>query len=95
MTVWKQERPAWCPHVDCLFRRRVMDECCGGQLPVPIEHDGTPNTYRFCLNFLEPPIPSVFDLQVNGNDLDWFRWVFDKLDGRTTSWISEHSKKGG
>lgn len=28
MTEWRQERPSWCPHTDCLFRRRAMDDMC-------------------------------------------------------------------
>ena len=30
----------------------------------------------------------VFDLHVNKTDLDWFRWIFDALDGKKTSWLS-------
>jgi len=46
MTEWKQERPNWCPHTDCLFKRRVQDAMCGGHLPTPVEHDGGFNDYR-------------------------------------------------
>ncbi len=86
-TEWKQERPTWCPHTDCIFKRRVMDGMCGGGLPNPVEHDGDFNNYRFCLNGAADN-GGVFDLQVNDTDLGWFRWIFDALDGKTTSWLS-------
>ena len=84
---WKQERPTWCPHTDCLFRRRVTDDLCGGQLPEPVPHDETPNTHRVCFNGVAEN-GGVLDLQVNGSDLEWMRWVLDALDGRETSWLS-------
>ncbi len=84
---WTQERPAWCPHTDCLFRRRAMDAVCGGELPEPTEHDGGLNTHRVCLNGAADD-GGVFDLQVNASDLGWFRWIFDALDGLKTSWLS-------
>jgi len=79
-TEWKQKRPGWCPHSDCLFRRRVMDNLCGGELPAPVEHDGAKNTHRLCI-----VTEGVFDLQVNATDMDWLRWVLDALDGKKTS----------
>lgn len=85
--VWKQERPSWCPHTDCLFKRRVMDGMCCGDLPEPAPHDGDFNNYRFCLNGAADN-GGVFDLQVNDTDLGWFRWIFDALDGLKTSWLS-------
>ena len=87
MSDWKQERPTWCPHADCVFQRRAMDHLCGGQLPVPEPHDGDHNTHRLCINAGEP----VFDLQVNASDLDWMRWIFDALDGKATSWLSRRA----
>jgi hypothetical protein len=41
------------------------------------------NTHRICIVAGE-----VIDLQVNGTDLEWFRWIFDALDGKATSWLS-------
>jgi hypothetical protein len=84
---WKQERPAWCPHSTCAFRRRAQDAVCGGELPEPILHDGTPNTHRLCLNGADRD-GGVLDLQVNRADLGYFRWIFDALDGERTSWLS-------
>ena len=81
---WKQERPAWCPHQDCVFCRRSQDALCGGRLPKPEPHDGDENTHRFCIN-----ADGVFPLQVNKTDLGYFRWIFDALDGETTSWLSK------
>lgn len=80
---YKQERPSWCPHGDCGFLRRIQDSFCGGKLPSPEPHGGDMNTHRLCIN-----AEGVFDLQVNASDLDWFRWVFDAIDGKRTSWLS-------
>ena len=80
---WKQERPTWCPHKDCIFKRRVMDAICGGELATPEPHDGGLNTHRVCTQ-----TDQVIDLQVNETDLEWFRWVYDALDGRQSSWLS-------
>ena len=85
---FKQERPSWCGHLDCRFRRRVMDHLCGGELPSPEPHDGDLNIFRICIL-----TDTVFDLQVNASDLDWFRWVFDALDGKKTSWLSSREGK--
>jgi hypothetical protein len=79
-TEWKQERPEWCPHQDCIFQRRAMDSLCGGKLPEPVEHDGDFNTHRLCINGAMPN-DEVFDLQVNKGDLFWFRFIFEALDG--------------
>jgi len=72
---WKHERPIWCPHQDCGFKRRAMDSLCGGKLPKPIEHDGDFNTHRLCIKTNE-----VFDLQVNKTDLFWFKLIFKALE---------------
>ena len=83
MGVYKQEKPAWCTHQDCIFQRRVLDDLCGGKLPKPEPHNGDINLYRICIRTDE-----VFDLMVNNSDLDWLRWIFDSLDGKATSWLS-------
>jgi len=88
MTVYRQERPWWCPHPDCQFKRRVQDHICGGNLPEPVPHEGDLNKYRICLNHVLA-FPEVFDLQVNDSDLDWFRWIFNALDGKATSWLKD------
>lgn len=76
--VWKQERPKWCPHISCLFRFRVTDTMCCGDLPEPEPHDGDVNIYRFCLNEAGDN-GGVFDLQINNTDIYWFKRLFDKL----------------
>jgi hypothetical protein len=86
--VYKQERPSWCPHKDCLFKRRTMDNACAGNLPQPVPHNGDFDYYRLCLNGVLPN-EEVFDLQVNNTDLEWLRWLFDSLDGKQTSWLSK------
>jgi len=78
---WKQEKPSWCPYPECIFKRKVMDAMCGGQLPKPEPHDEDFNPHRICImNVL--PCGEVFDLLVNTGDLYHFRRVFDALDGR-------------
>jgi len=81
--MYPAEKPSWCPHGSCGFLRRVQDSICGGGLPVPEPHCGDMNTHRICIKTKE-----VFDLQVNVSDLDWFRWVFDAIDGKKTSGLS-------
>jgi len=71
---WRQERPSWCPHKDCLFKRRAVDSLCGGGLPEPAPHDGDENTHRLCIN-ADP----IFDLQVNRADIGWFKWIFEAM----------------
>jgi len=84
-TQYKQEKPSWCPHESCKFLRRVQDDLCGGSLPTPESHDGDLNTHRLCI---KTDTEGAFDLQVNTSDLDWFRWIFDAMDGKKTSWLS-------
>ena len=84
--IWKQERPTWCPHTDCEFQRRVQDAICGGKLPTSEPHHGDHNTHRFCQR--DGDDGRVYDWQVNATDLDGFRWIFDGLDGKVTSWRS-------
>lgn len=84
---WKQERPTWCPYPSCIFKRRVMDSICGGELPVQEPHDGDMNTHRICINGVDSS-GGVVPLQVNKSDLDWFRWVFDALDDKKTGSLS-------
>ena len=88
---FKQERPIWCPHKDCKFKRISQDKICGGELSEPQPHDpgGPPaNTHRFCLRDALPK-EEIFDLQVHNQDLESMRWIFDALDGKKTSWMSK------
>lgn len=78
--VWLQERPKWCPHKDCRFRRRGQDSMCCGALPKPEPHDGGTNLYRLCLNGADKD-GGVFDLQVNDTDIWYFRKMFSALRG--------------
>lgn len=77
--VWKQETPDWCPHRDCLFLRRAMDNICCGRLPKPEPHDAGFNTHRFCLVGVLPPTDEIFDLQVNRADIGWFEFIFQAI----------------
>ena len=97
MTTYKQERPSWCPHQDCIFQRRALDSICGGKLPNPNEPEKDAfgqvhrNDVRFCINETHQPgkDANVFDLKCNPSDLDWIRFIFDALDGKKTSWLSK------
>ena len=62
-----------------------MDSICGGNLPKPSPHEGDFNIYRLCFN----QGGRIDSYEVNKSDLGWFRWIFDALDGRTTSWLSD------
>ncbi len=96
--VWKQERPEWCTHKDCIFKRRGMNLLCGGELPEPQSHgkiEGI-NTHRFCIRAPRQDNIEQYDLtdlQLNADDLDWFRWIFDALDGKMPSWLSKKSQE--
>ena len=86
MMEWKQERPNWCHYSDCGFRRRVQDAFCCGELPKPDPHHDDFNYYRICINGIDGEIRE--DYLVNPADLEYMRWIFDALDGKSTSWIS-------
>ena len=88
---FKQERPPWCTHKDCQFLITTQGLMCGGKLPKPLPHDpGGPavNTHRFCL-YGTLPNDEIFDLCVNDGDLQGFRYIFDALDGKKTSWLTK------
>jgi len=78
---WKQEKPSWCQHPECIFLRQIQNLLCAGQLPKPMPHDDDFNTHRIC--FTEGGADDeVFDLQVNKSDLYHFRRVLNAIDGR-------------
>ncbi len=83
-------RPDWCPHQDCIFKRSGAGAMCGGELPIPADHGEVKavNTHRICMDTRDTG-DGIFDLQVNGTDLEWMRFVFDALDGKKTSWLSK------
>ena len=81
-------RPDWCMRKECIFLKNGQAAICGGELPDPIDHDGILNTHRICIDTREDS-GEIFDLQVNDNDLEWMRFVFDSLDGKGTSWITK------
>ena len=76
--VFKQERPEFCPHIDCQFIYRVLESMCGGELTIPNPHNGQLNTHRFCLNDVDGN-GEIFDLTINKNDVGWFRKLFDEM----------------
>jgi hypothetical protein len=89
LAIWRQERPTWCPHNSCIFRRRAMDSICGGELAEPEMHGGDQNTHRLCLR---SDVETV-DFHVNASDLGWLRWIMDALDGQATSWLSRQGEQ--
>lgn len=83
VSLWKQERPEWCPHRDCKFKRRAQDALCCGHLPEPVPHDEDFNIFRICLNGVAER-GGVLDLQINKTDIYHFRRMFAALaeDGK-------------
>jgi len=77
---WRQERPSWCPHRDCEFKKRAMDKLCSGRLPEPTSHDGDWNTHRLCINGVLPN-NEVFDLMINKTDAWWLSYVLSEVVG--------------
>ena len=61
---------------------------CGGNLPIPEPHGKDFNTFRLCYKDL-PKEGEILDFQVNKTDLEWFRYIFDALDEKKTSWLSK------
>ena len=61
-----------------------------GHIKALLEKHDDHNTHRFCLNGADKD-GGVFDLQVNRSDLGWMHWVFDALDERSTSWLSQRT----
>jgi hypothetical protein len=54
------------------------------------------NTHRFCTNWEQSASATpdkILDLQVMGADLEYFRWIFDALDGKKTSWLSRRGAR--
>ncbi len=99
-TIYEQERPSWCPHPTCIFKRRAMDSMCGGALPKEVKETDEfkqlhINDLRVCLNETHQPPPhaKVIDFKVNDSDLDWFRFVYDALDEKRTSWLSTRNER--
>lgn len=69
MTIWKQQRPGWCPHPNCAYRMSTQDALCVGELPAPLDHDGTLNTHRLCIVQSAPDDPEwLFKLEINKGD---------------------------
>lgn len=97
--VYRQERPSWCPHSDCEFKRRAGDSVCGGRLPSVAKETDEHGQYhendlRLCLNETHLAAPAkVVDLKVNKSDLDWMAWIFDGLDGGKRSWLSRRGEE--
>ncbi len=91
---WKQERPSWCPHISCQFKRRVQDAFCCGKLYEPQPHGADWNDARICFNCHDDG--SIQNYMVNKTDVGYLRWILDALDGKKTSWLSKGaSVKGG
>lgn len=43
-------RPTWCPHIECAFRKRVGNLCCSGKLEQP---QNSLITHRLCLTGMQ------------------------------------------
>jgi len=85
MDDFQQTKPSWCPMKECGFIRITQDSVCCGVLSKPEPHDEAYNTHRICFfDGIHPPQPFM----VNETDLEYFRWIFDAIDGKKTSWLS-------
>ncbi len=70
---WKNKRPNWCPHQDCIFKMSSQNLICTGKLPKPESHGIDENTHRQCLDergFNK----GIHDLQINKTDA----WIFKR-----------------
>jgi hypothetical protein len=50
-------------------------------------HDAVANNMRLCLYF--ESTKEIFNVAIDRVDLDWFRYLFDRLDGQRTSTVWE------
>lgn len=71
---WRQERPSWCPHVECRFAVRSQDSICIGELPTPAPHDGDVNTHRMCQRGAQDDGLWLHQLELNRSDA----WHFSR-----------------
>lgn len=79
MTVWKQQRPDWCPHQDCAYRASSQGAICVGELPAPTRHGGDLNTHRLCMTHTdEGDVPWKMELEINASDA----WGIARILGR-------------
>lgn len=85
MKTYRNERPSWCPHVDCAYLQRAMDALCCGRLAKPEPHDGAMNTHRVCFNGVAEN-GGPLDLQVYDGDLFWLRRGLDAIESDMKSW---------
>lgn len=69
------DKPRWCPVATCSTLRCIGDAVCVGRMATPIDHDGTPNTHRFCLNNED----GVIDLMINKSDAYVFRAALETI----------------
>lgn len=69
MTVWKQQRPDWCPHSECAYRASSQGCICVGELPSPTPHENDFNTHRLCITQSWPGDDEwLFKLEINRSD---------------------------
>jgi hypothetical protein len=82
MTVWKQQRPEWCPHPDCAYRASSQGCICVGELPAPADHNGTENTHRLCI--VQSDVGDdewLFKLEINKSDAWGIKRILDRVFG--------------
>ena len=73
-----KERPKWCSHNNCIFKRAYQDCMCIGGLPKKVKHNKDYNTHRWCLKNVLPN-REIFDLQINKTDIYWFTLLFKAI----------------
>lgn len=79
VTVWKQQRPEWCPHQDCAYQASSQGALCIGELPAPLPHEDDHNTHRLCMTHsCEGDDPWLVKLEINRSDA----WGISRVLGR-------------
>jgi hypothetical protein len=82
MTVWKQQRPDWCPHQDCAYRASSQGCICIGELPEPTPHLNSFNTHRLCIAQSCPGDDEwLFKLEINSGDANGIARVLGRVFG--------------
>lgn len=82
VTVWKQQRPDWCPHPDCAYRASSQGCLCVGELPEPTPHYGDFNTHRLCIAQSCPGDDEwLFKLEINSGDANGIARVLGRVFG--------------
>ena len=91
MTVWKQQRPEWCPHSDCGYAASSQGCICVGELPAPTPHLNSFNTHRLCITQSCPGDDEwLFKLEISSGDANGMARVLGRVFGFKAQAIEAH-----